>query len=114
MLPRQHRLPLRKERHRIEQNGLVRSFPHFTLYFLKRDDPSLPSRFAILVSKKLFPKAVDRNLFRRRVLHQLHGSLPLFHSGYDFLIIPRAKLTQLKTSELKKVLTNTLSIVKID
>jgi len=66
------------------------------------------SRFCVVVSSKVFPKAVDRNLLRRRLyeIFRLHPELPALPS--DIVVIAKIPATHLNFTELKQNIVHTL------
>lgn len=85
MLPRPHRLPgsffpsvLRQGRRYSNQFFALRILP------LKSQDPS---RFAVVVSAKKLPLAVDRNRLRRQLYHLIYSRLKLIKPGFSVIIL---------------------------
>jgi len=82
------RLPLRQERQRLDSVGVPLHTPLFTLVKAPSPDKVTSSRFAVLVSKKVSPLAVDRNHLKRLVSSAITDfivDIPLA----DYLIIPK-------------------------
>ena len=113
MLPSRHRLPLRFERRRLEQSGVSHAVPELTIITLERKTPTLPSRFSVLVSKKISPKAVDRNRLRRVILNQILTLLPHLKRGYDTLLLPRKNTINLTSDKINQILIDVFSKANI-
>ena len=60
------------------------------------------------MSSKIFPKAVDRNLLRRRLyeIFRLHPKMPITPS--DMVVIARISATKLKFQELNQTIIHIL------
>ena len=109
MLPRRHRLPLRFFRHQLQKKQRSVSTPDFTIYYDSQESLKSPSRFAIIISKKLITSAVKRNLFRRQLQHHLHSLLPTIPVGHDFLILPKPSSLNLSFDQQKESLASLFS-----
>jgi ribonuclease P protein component len=120
MLAKNNRLNLRFHRDRLDKQGKVTHSPYFIVISAKRENISsevtgtgssdgdiLPnSRFAILISKKLAKRAVDRNRLKRQMSEIVRLNLKLIPTGKDFLIIPKKKT--LEDSSWKEALLSML------
>ncbi len=67
-----------------------------------------PSRFAVVVLKKVAAKAVTRNLIRRRVYHILHTLLKK-DTGHTYVVFAKKKTDEQTHTTLQKELTSLLS-----
>lgn len=56
------------------------------VFFLPARRPTATPRCAIVVAKQVSPKAVERNLVKRRVSEALKQLWPQLRSGYDLVI----------------------------
>lgn len=63
----------------------------------------LPSRWAIVVSKKVSRRAVERNRIRRRLRSCVYRVLPHIQSGWDVLLIAQPTPPELERSPLLDV-----------
>jgi ribonuclease P protein component len=77
MLPKNRRIS-RKEFPLIMKNGRRFNSPHLLLYIYhdSQKNTELKSRFSFSISKKIMPKAVDRNTYRRRGYSVVSSTLP--------------------------------------
>lgn len=66
------------------------------------------SRFCVIVSTKIFAKAVQRNRLRRQIyeIFRLHPELP--STPVDLVVIAKTALTKLKFQELSNVFIKAL------
>ena len=92
MLSRANRLSLKTDRFRLEKEGKTLSSSLFTLVVVHRESPSLPTRFAILISKKLLRLSTDRHQLKRQLTEILRLNLDKLPSGLDILLIPKRNL----------------------
>ncbi|MBU1992261.1 MAG: ribonuclease P protein component [Patescibacteria group bacterium] len=60
------------------------------------------SRFAVVVSKKIFPKAVQRNHLKRQIHESIRLNIDLIKSKKDILLIPKKHIVNLKYREIYK------------
>lgn len=105
MLPTKHRL----NRQRVEyilKKGNRQGNKFFSIKFLR--GTGQVSRFAVVVSTKIEPKATDRNHLRRKIYEAIRfankPSLPL-----DTVLIARPAVKELRFAELQKAVSSTLS-----
>lgn len=85
MLPKEHRLPLRFELHRVQKEGKPYQFSLFGLLVTKSDSPI--SRFAFIVSKKIHKKATKRNRIKRLLREAVRSFLPKIKPGFDVVFL---------------------------
>jgi ribonuclease P protein component len=90
VLPTTSRLPLRQFRDQTQKNGHIFSDPLFSLIVAPAS--SQPSRFAIVISKKISSLAVVRNKKKRQLLHAISSVLPQLNPGYDVIILAKKAL----------------------
>jgi len=94
VLPKPHRLPLRFFRDQTNQSGSLISGPLFSLVVARPPErQGLPTRFSVIISKKVAANAVDRNRLRRQLLHHLARQLPQISPGFDAIILAKQSLT---------------------
>lgn len=112
--PKEEKLKNKKAIEKLFAEG--KSFSHFPIRIVYRENELMMNRVAISVSKKHFKHAVDRNLYKRsmREAYRLNKSILLEKSTtYDlmFLFLSKEK-TSYDTIEqaLQKVLRRLISI----
>lgn len=95
-------------------NGRGMSY-HSPLLFLSvyKQINDFPSRFAVLCSKKVSTKAVDRNRQRRRVYKSLQGILPSITPGYFGIITLKKEARESTFTELDGVIKNVLKQARL-
>ena len=69
MLKRENRIRSKKEFAEIKEKGRIKYSPLFG--YLVANNESSDKKFAVIVSKKISKKAVDRNQIRRRITEVL-------------------------------------------
>jgi len=84
MLPKQNRLRKEKEIKDVLKNGKIFKTPYFNLY-IKENQLSKP-RFAFLVPKKFFKKAVKRNEIKRFFRMTIRKNLEEIKKGIDVVL----------------------------
>lgn len=113
MLPEENRLRKKKDIDRVYRKGRRYKGPLFLLITLARKDEKLPSRYAIVISKRTAPSAVRRNRGKR----VLRGCIRIFlHrgiSGYDTIVVVAPKFFEVKTEEVKLSLEKALIHAKL-
>lgn len=128
-LPAINRLPLRKERDRLQKEGKTFYTRHFTIVTaptpqsvddLRSENRELKSvpRFSILLSKKTARRAVDRNLIKRctsSLLAELLSQPASPKAGFppaDYLVIPKRTVLDTPYPELLADLSSLLPKLK--
>lgn len=88
-------------------NGRGMSY-HSPLLFLSlyKQNEVKPSRFAVLCSKKVSARAVDRNRQRRRVYKSIQELLPCIIPGYYGVITLKKEAKESAFSELDVLVKN--------
>lgn len=99
MLPQKHRYSPEFEQKTINHKRT----PHFRLLVFLSEH-NYP-RFCLSTSKKILPKAVQRNLLKRKV-YSIINVIKQKIKPFDYLIIPNPGVDQLNSDQLKKQLTN--------
>jgi ribonuclease P protein component len=103
MLAKRYHLPIQNF---LGKKGRVIKTPYFLLKIFPAEQ--LSSRFGIVISRKVFKKAVDRNRLKRRIfnfLREIKDKLPLA----DYLIIVSPAAAQLNNFELRNWLSKNFS-----
>lgn len=96
---------------------LKQSRPFSSAYFVLRvhlrGDLVVPHpRVAIIISKKVAPKAVDRHLIKRRISAVLEKIIRQARD-VDFIFLAQRNILELSPSELEKELLNLLKEAKV-
>jgi ribonuclease P protein component len=99
MLPKQNRLP-RTAFSMVLKTGFRIHSPDITCVSVKTTDPV--SRFAVVVSKKIAKRAVDRNRIKRLVREAIHHLLPAMKSGFDCVFITKNNFAEKEESVVEK------------
>lgn len=101
MLPRSHRLQEKRIKY-ILKKGNKYSNIFFTIKYLPCSQPF--SRFCVIVSAKVEPKAVKRNRLRRRLyeIFRLYG--PKIPQNYDVVFIAKNPICSKSYEEIAKSL----------
>ncbi len=76
------------------------------LFVLKTKENNLPyPRFAVVVSKKIAKKAVDRNYIRRKFFHALEETISIY-SNMDYIFVLNSSTKDLQYKDLLTNLKN--------
>lgn len=89
MLPKAYRLSDHAEIHRVFRLGKKAYGSLFS--FITLPNSLEKSRFAIVVSKKIAPRAVDRNRMKRLAREALRIRLTRLMPGYDTVVVSLQK-----------------------
>lgn len=103
MLPAPNRLPLRTYPNFFTTAQKAHS-SSFTAFYTKTNDLV---RVAVIVPKKQFSKAVDRNAIKRRVLEAVKKALPSLPRA-DIALVVRKKAQAKTVTDLSSELITTL------
>lgn len=101
MLPKKHRLNLRKESFFKKRKGLFFSTPLFGVSFIK-EEKSQPARFAFLVSKKIDKRATRRNRVKRLLAAAIREFLPQIKGGIKMVFIAKEEILDKDFFEIKR------------
>ncbi|QQR77412.1 MAG: ribonuclease P protein component [Candidatus Moraniibacteriota bacterium] len=102
MIPRAYRLSNHQEIRRVFRLGKKAYGSLFS--FISLPNSLEKSRFAVIVSKKTAPRAVDRNRIKRFVREALRPNLPHITPGYDSIVVFLKKTPE--NPDLKAVSTD--------
>ena len=91
MLPKEYRLPLRTELHRVQKAGKVYHFPYFGFLVAKSDLPV--SRFAFIVSEKIHKRATKRNRVKRLLRESVKSLLSKTEPGFDVVFLAKKRIS---------------------
>ena len=99
MLARDYRLLKKNDFKRVFEQGTTRRGPVFILRALSRADAAV-SRFGIIVSRKVSPKAVRRNQIKRCLRAALTKPLTSFTRPVDLVIIVQVMASKMTNKQL--------------
>lgn len=91
MLPKENRLTRKSDFESVRQNGQFISSRNLSLSRLDRQDGE-PSRFGIIVSKKISMRAHVRNRIKRILRVIIRSNLTEIKPGQDFVIIVKPSI----------------------
>ncbi len=103
----------RISKNRIEyilKKGLRLSDDFLNLRFLPNH--SEKNRFSVIVSKKVRPKATDRNLLRRQIYEILRTADSPTDQCLDIAIITKSEINKLNFAELKNLIINSIKWIQ--
>ncbi len=99
MLPQQHRLSKDKEIDLVKKEGVLHRSKNFGLLVLDNKDVF---KAGIIVSKKVYKKATDRNRSRRLIREALRQILPEVSNNVYVLFLVNRNLINADLNEIKK------------
>ncbi|MFH1367470.1 MAG: ribonuclease P protein component [Patescibacteria group bacterium] len=111
MLKAQYHLRRKQDFQKIYRRGDYFFSPHLIIRFLPNSKNL--SRFAFVVSAKVAPKAVDRNLVKRRLSEIIRLNLDHLAVGLDLIIIAKKSLLTQEFANQKENLIILLKKAKI-
>jgi len=106
MLPRQRRVH-KEEFGEVLKKGLSFHSLHLFLRGVKKDEVS-PSKFSVVVSKKVASRAVDRNLLRRRATAVLERHLFGMKKGISAIFSFKTGSLDLSSAQIETEITTLL------
>ncbi len=112
MLPIINRLKLDKEFNKIFKYG--RSYYGQFLGIKVVKNELLYFRCGILVSSKIFKKAVDRNRLKRGIKSLIIKYPKFFKPGYDYVIITLPRIKEVDKKSLEQDFINNLKSLKLN
>jgi len=106
MLPRKHRLPLRTELIRVQEEGKLFQGRLFSLLVAPQPKTSnlkpQASRFGFIISTKIHKRAVKRNRARRLLIEAIRSLLPKIKPGFDCVFLAKKPIIGKELAEFKK------------
>ena len=96
---------------RVYQQGKAVFALGLVLKFVKND--LLRSRIGFVVSLKVYKKAVERNLLKRRLREIVRALFPNLCSGFDLVFLTQQQALQLDFSQLKEQVEALLKKAKL-
>lgn len=111
MLPKNQRLTGNRTDYLLRKGKKTGTALFALKYLPRRPSPSAAwnkSRFCVIVSTKLFPKAVQRNRLRRQIYEILRLRPALPSVPVDLVLIAKPPLTKLDFQDMAKNLTHAL------
>lgn len=103
MLPRTRRVH-KAEFGEVLKKGLSFHSAHLSLRGIKKDEVS-PSKFSVVVSKKVAGKAVDRNLLRRRAIAVVEKHLLGMKKGISAIFSFKTGSLELSSQQIQTEVT---------
>ena len=100
MLNKKNRISNRQLIEKLFKKGRFYKNNYFLFRFLPSIEPI--SKFAVIVSKKVAPKAVDRNHLRRQISEAVKDNIPLLKKDVVCLITAKTNVNKAGYEELNK------------
>ncbi len=91
MLSKNNRLKKLEDFENVRHNGKFLKTEDFTFTSFNRKDKE-PSRFGIIVSKKVSMKATARNKVKRQIREILRKNISSVKDGFDFVISAKSSI----------------------
>jgi ribonuclease P protein component len=104
MLPTKNKLHLNRDFDKIFKTGHSLYGQFFGIKIINNNLNN--NRFGILISSKIYKKAVDRNLIKRQIKGFLIRNKDSLEKGFDCVIIVLLRAKNIKNLELIKDLNN--------
>lgn len=111
MLPKTHRLRLKKDFDRIFKQGKFVSRKFFTAGFTANNLPI--SRVAAVVSKKVSKSAVIRNSVKRKATEVLRLNLEKIKTGFDIVFLAKPEIKEKNYQEIESAIIDILKTAKL-
>lgn len=108
MLPKENRLKKKKDFDNVFEKGESIKGGSIYLKFLKTKEPF--TRIGFIVSKKVSPKAVERNKIKRRLRCSVRNIL--LGKGVDIIVIASPKIKNNTFEEIKEDIEKTIKKIK--
>lgn len=99
MLSVKNRLTAKKDFDRVQRDGRMFQSESFGVLLYNRKDDE-PSRFGVVVSKKVSPLANKRNYIRRAISESLRQNISKMKDGYDGVILVKVEASKKYMNDL--------------
>ena len=108
MFPQENRLRKERDHKLVFKKGQRYVSPYFVLLVLRRtEDMESPTRFSVIVSKKVNKLAVIRNRIRRVLRESIKSSLNDIKPGFDCIVIARNPVIGKEITEMSLIFRET-------
>lgn len=111
-LPKKYRLQSEKDFSLLKEKGKLYSHPLMAMLLRQEKKASL-LQFGFLISKKIDSRAVYRNRLKRRLAAAISFFIPQIKWSGQIVFLPRAKLKEKSTAEIRKIIGFLLAKAKI-
>lgn len=110
MLPKEKRLANTNDYKRVYQKGSFFSSRLLVINYLANKTSA--SRLGIVVTKKVAPKAVDRNKVKRKFREASRSLYDVLPAGYDVVVNIKKSATSAPFTEIKKEISEAFEGLK--
>jgi len=100
MLNKSNRISNRRLIEKLHKKGIVYKNKHFIFKSLLSSESA--SKFAVIVSGKVMPKAVDRNAIKRKISESIRANLSLLKPATVALVIVKHGSIETEYEDLNK------------
>jgi len=107
VLPKDYRLPLRKELNRLKKEGRIFQGQLFSLLTTPQEKDKT-SRFAFIISNKIHKRANKRNRARRLLVEAIYSFLPKIKKGYDGVFLAKKGILGVNLTKVKREMNSLL------
>jgi ribonuclease P protein component len=105
MIPRKLRLPKTRIKYLLKK-GKKLADQYFILKFWPNGPENKTSRFAVIISTAVHPKAVKRNYIRRQIYEIFRLENAEIKKNCDIICIGKTTLTKIKYGQIRKNLVS--------
>jgi ribonuclease P protein component len=103
MLTKERRFPIQS----LPSKGFQRYYSKASFFLLKKyPEKTGRARFAVFITKKVLPKAVDRNAIRRLVYSFIREHFLSLPSGKYLIIIQKTDRPEIMIHDLRELILN--------
>lgn len=113
MLPKKHRLVLNKDEYRKLSEKGINFYTKELRLTTDRSTRRKPTRFAILVPKKLDKRPAKRNRTRRLLSTAIHELLPRAKRGYKVLVMGNKIFYKEELKDIKPIVEKIMGQAKL-
>lgn len=99
MLATKYFLSNKRDFDKIKKEGKMYQTPHFGVCVLKKSKEE-PSRFGVVISKKIDKLAVSRNRIKRAITESIRRNMQDIEKGYDVLFLVKKSLASETTESI--------------
>lgn len=99
MLATKYRIPREKISFILKKGNFFETNLFLVRYWPNEKDFS---RYRVIVSKKIYPKAVKRNLLRRQIYEIIRQNMTTQHLPKNIILIPKKKILNYNYQQMQK------------
>lgn len=111
MLPKDNRLKSKEDIKSVKKQGFRCQSSNFGLLILKKEKS--PFKVGVIISKKVFRRAVDRNREKRRIMKVVRDYQSKIKDNHWVMFLVKSSIKEVTAKDLEKEILNTFKVSRL-